>query len=287
MGYLKIPNLYKDQTILLFKEVYTLEKVHGTSSHIQFKDNKLSFYSGGAKYADFIQLFDSVELLKKLQIIGCDVVIYGEAYGGKMQRWSHTYGNTLKFVAFDVKINNLWLCVPDAEQFIKNIGLSFVPYVKISTSIEELNKQRDKDSELAKCCGISDSRKSEGIVIRPLVELIKNNGERVICKHKRDDFSETKTLRSTDLVKLKKLTKIQDITEEWVTENRLLNILSHFPFPHTLELLPSIIKTMIKDVIIEAKNEIEVCPELSKFIGSKTVKLYKIYLQRISNDKTH
>lgn len=29
MGYLKINNLYKEQTILLFKECYALEKIHG------------------------------------------------------------------------------------------------------------------------------------------------------------------------------------------------------------------------------------------------------------------
>lgn len=29
MGYLKILNLYRDQTILLFKEVFCLEKIHG------------------------------------------------------------------------------------------------------------------------------------------------------------------------------------------------------------------------------------------------------------------
>lgn len=30
MSYLHIPNLYKDQTILLLRECFALEKVHGT-----------------------------------------------------------------------------------------------------------------------------------------------------------------------------------------------------------------------------------------------------------------
>lgn len=29
MSYLHIPNLYKDQTILMFKEVFAMEKIHG------------------------------------------------------------------------------------------------------------------------------------------------------------------------------------------------------------------------------------------------------------------
>ena len=63
MGYLHIHNLYKDQTILLFKEVYALEKIHGTSSHITFTREtatlapeippKLTFFSGGESHQRF------------------------------------------------------------------------------------------------------------------------------------------------------------------------------------------------------------------------------------------
>ena len=34
MGYMHINNLYKDQTLMMFKEVFCLEKVHGSSSHL-------------------------------------------------------------------------------------------------------------------------------------------------------------------------------------------------------------------------------------------------------------
>lgn len=33
MGYLHIDNLYKNRDILLFRECWALEKVHGTSAH--------------------------------------------------------------------------------------------------------------------------------------------------------------------------------------------------------------------------------------------------------------
>ena len=36
MGYLHIENLYKNQTVLMFKELYALEKLHGTSAHIRW-----------------------------------------------------------------------------------------------------------------------------------------------------------------------------------------------------------------------------------------------------------
>ena len=37
MAYHHIDNLYRNQDVLLFKEVYALEKIHGTSAHVSFK----------------------------------------------------------------------------------------------------------------------------------------------------------------------------------------------------------------------------------------------------------
>ena len=71
MAYLKIPNLYKDQTILMFQECYAMEKIHGTSAHISYKplvehrktDKKhLTFFSGGVKYENFVKLFNEAKL---------------------------------------------------------------------------------------------------------------------------------------------------------------------------------------------------------------------------------
>ena len=43
MGYLHIENLYRPaaQTLLLFKRLYALEKVHGTSAHVAWRDGKV------------------------------------------------------------------------------------------------------------------------------------------------------------------------------------------------------------------------------------------------------
>ena len=40
MGYLHIDNLYKNQTVLAFRRCFALEKVHGTSAHIAWRDGK-------------------------------------------------------------------------------------------------------------------------------------------------------------------------------------------------------------------------------------------------------
>ena len=39
MGYMHIDNLYKNVTIMLFKEAYVLEKIHGTSAHITWSND--------------------------------------------------------------------------------------------------------------------------------------------------------------------------------------------------------------------------------------------------------
>ncbi len=49
MGYRKIPNLYKDADILLFKDCFASEKVHGTSAHVSWKDGKVNFFAGGGE----------------------------------------------------------------------------------------------------------------------------------------------------------------------------------------------------------------------------------------------
>ena len=59
MGYLHIDNLYKNQTIMIFRECYALEKVHGTSAHISFKEGQLHFSAGGEKHDNFVKLFDA------------------------------------------------------------------------------------------------------------------------------------------------------------------------------------------------------------------------------------
>jgi hypothetical protein len=67
MGYLHINNLYKDQTILIFKECYALEKIHGTSAHLSWncKEKKVKYFSGGESNERFVKVFDNRFLVSK------------------------------------------------------------------------------------------------------------------------------------------------------------------------------------------------------------------------------
>jgi len=282
MGYLHIDNLYRNIDILLFRYCYALEKIHGTSAGIRWDSTNVHLSSGGEDHIKFAKLFDVDSLKIKFQELFDDgVVIYGEAYGGKQQGMSATYGKELKFVVFDVKVNGVWVNVPNAEDITKKFGLEFVSYHKIRTTMKALDRERDLPSVQAKRNGIKESKLREGIVLRPLIELITNNGERVISKHKADNFIETKTKREVNPDKLAVLKEAGDIAEEWVTPMRLTHVLDKIGNPDDISATGSVIKAMLEDVIREAEGEIIESKEARTAIGRKTAMLFKNRISKI------
>lgn len=281
MGYLHIENLYKNTEILLFKECYALEKIHGTSAHLQWKDDKIIFFSGGEKHETFKKIFDEEFLINKFKELfeGINTTIFGEFYGGKCQGMSKTYGKEMKFIVFDVKVDKNWLDVPNAEDVAKKLNLEFVEYYKIKTDLKELDFYKNRPSQQARRNGIEEDKLREGIVLRPLIELTKNNGDRIIVKYKRDEFLETKTKREVNLKKLKILEDAKAIAEEWVTPMRLNHVLDKLKNPIEIEATGKVIKAMIEDVKREAKGEIKESRAALQAIGKKTAQLYK---QRVS-----
>ena len=304
MGYLHIENLYKNQDILLFKECYAMEKIHGTSAHISIKKKLTSvdelpyeviYFSGGEKQENFTKLFNEKELLRKFSFLYTgqlwpDVTIFGEAYGGKCQGMSGTYGNELKFIAFDVKIGDNWLDVPRAVDICTQLGIEFVHYEKVPTDVEVLDKLASANSVQAQRNGMGEKLR-EGIVLRPLIEVKKNNGSRIIAKHKNQAFAERVSqpkLVKQSQDKLEVLTKAEEIANEWVTLMRLKHVIDRMeaPSPHHIDGNPDvgiedtkeIIGAMIEDITREAKGEIIDNKVVRNLIGKKTATLFKQHL---------
>lgn len=308
MGYLHIDNLYKDQKILQFRECYALEKVHGTSAHIKFErlpgDGtgtfepvpdvcKLTFYSGGASHITFIGIFDHEALKTAFLALGAkELTVFGEAYGGKMQGMRDTYGDQLRFIAFDVlNHEERWSGVEGADFLCQKLGLEFVPYRKISTDLASLDAERDLPSRVAVRRGITEPRIAEGIVLRPPVEVFFNNGGRFISKHKRSEFSERTSKRDTtvDPEKAIVLSKAEAIAEEWVTPMRMEHVLDKLTGTHQREMVTQdtriVIDAMIEDVTREAKDEIVASREAIRAISTSAGKLFKkVQLQRLERN---
>lgn len=286
MGYMHISNLYKDNTIQMFRECYALEKVHGTSAHVGYRNTptepeNLIFFSGGEKRETFLKIFDEAKLLGLFRERGCtDITLYGEAYGGKMQRMSETYGVTPKFVVFDVRIGDKWCDVPVAERLALAMGLEFVAYEKVSTNQESLDAERDRPSRQAIRNGCGIDKKAEGVVLRPLKELTDNRGNRIMCKHKRADFSERASKADTVAPeKAKILADAQAIAEEWVTPMRLEHVVDHLKAELQRELtmadLSTLIQAMVEDVFREGAGEIVESKEARKAVGAKCAILFR------------
>jgi len=289
MGYQSIDNLYKNQTILQFKRVYVTEKIHGTSAHIAWKPEgeQVVFFSGGETHSKFVALFDEDKLrsLFKEHFPDVEVTIFGEAYGGKQQGMKATYGDTMKFIAFDVKVGETWLNVPNANDVAKKMELEFVDWEECDTEVETLNHYRDMPSRQAKRNGIEEDKIAEGIVIRPIDEYRDNRGNRVMAKHKRHDFSERKTPQDIDEKELAILKEAHAIAHEWVTPMRLAHVLDKLGNPSDVRQTGEVIKAMVEDVLREAEGEIEVSPKAKTAIGRETAKLYKLKVMRVSEPK--
>jgi len=276
-----IDNLYKNQDILMQKECYALEKIHGTSAHITYKEGVVHFFAGGGNYENFVALFDEEKLRERFKeiIIGDEAVtVYGESYGGKQQGMSAVYGKEGKFVAFEVKIGDSWLSVLKAERIVLGLDLEFVHYQKIPCKMSAIDGERDALSMQAQRNGMGEHPK-EGVVLRPLEEMTKNNGERIISKHKTEAYSETKTKRDVSPEKLRVIKEAKAIAEEWATPMRLQHIISSTEIGVRVENIGKIIPLMIEDVIRESQGEIVDSLAARKEIGRQTALMVKRVIQ--------
>jgi len=280
MGYMHIENLYRNQEILKFPVCYALEKIHGTSAHISWDGKKVGFYSGGAKRDEFVSLFDKDLLTGRFQDFKLpSMIIYGEAYGGKMQGMGDTYGDSLKFVVFDVKQLGTFVNLDYARNIAWLLRLEFVDYTRIPTTLEAIDAERDRPSTQAKRNGILEDRIREGVVLRPLTEQVDYRGNRVIAKHKRVEFSERQhSPKVVDPAKWEVQVKATEIADEWVTEMRLKHVLDKLRQPHTIELMRQVISAMNEDVAREGAGEYVSSKEVISAISTRTAKLYKRYL---------
>lgn len=289
MSYLHIDNLYKAQEILAFKTCFAMEKIHGTSAHVSWTDGSVRLSSGGESASRFALLFDVEALTAKFaeRFLPTDkVTVYGEAYGGKQQRMSKTYGAELKFVAFEVKVGDAWLSVPQAFEFVSFLGLEFVDFAEIPTTIEAIDAERDKPSTQAVRNGIEESKIREGIVLRPPFECVLNNGKRVIAKHKREEFAERGSPKLADLDPAKRelMDNAQAIAVEWVTPMRLMHVIDRLISEREnkeaeIKDTGKIIELMIEDVTREAEGEIVNSQPVRKAIGAHAAKMFKQHLQ--------
>jgi hypothetical protein len=117
-------------------------------------------------------------------------------------------------------------------------------------------------------------------VLRPLIELRKNNGKRIIAKHKGKAFAErvhTPKVQETDPDKLQVLVDAAEVADEWVTSMRLVHVLDKLEWSDMGD-TRKVIDAMVEDVRIEGKGEIEWSRLVDKAIANKAAKMFKQHL---------
>lgn len=282
MSYMHIKDLYRAKGILEFRHVWASEKIHGTSAHIFWtRDQTLQISSGGTtpdEQSEFMRNINTVELRQRFSRMGADVRVYGEAYGGSLMDMAATYGPQVRFVAFEVQQKGIWLSMPDAAAVVKELGLEFVAHELISTDLASLDAFLYADSVQAVRNGMGAGHKREGIVLHPPFEASFGDGERIVAKYKRPEFSETETVRPLDSEKLGVLEDAEAIAREWATSMRLAHVLDGLEKPYNISMTRKVIAAMTEDIMRESAGQIVDSKEARSAIARRTSELFKARL---------
>jgi len=167
------------------------EKVDGTNIRVHWDGNEVSFYGRTDKanipFPLLTALFDMFPA-EKFADFDSPITLYGEGYGNKIQEpvGSAYIPDGVGFILFDVSINDWWLQRLDALAIAQKFGILKTPTIGWGTLFDAIYMAKAGFNSLISPSG--STLRSEGIVLRPQVELKDRAGRRIICKIKTKDF---------------------------------------------------------------------------------------------------
>ena len=199
--------------------------------------------------ARIIQAFNYIkEGILEETPIDC-VQFYGELFGGyyphpNVPRDS-TYSAVQKgvyyaphqeFYGFDIAIVYAdkvrdWLDPESVSLVYKENDIFYAKSLFRGTLEECLNFPNAFQSHIPQWLGLPDidDNMCEGVVIKPMIPQFFPNGERIILKNKNEKFAEKKGSKKHKEIKdvPEEVQRISSIVFEYITDNRLNNIISH------------------------------------------------------------
>jgi Rnl2 family RNA ligase len=261
---------------------YAMEKIHGsngvwairlTSDHkyeIKFGSRNM-FLDENRTFHNYDKIL--LQIREKLIFIfqqcmksADDVVrVYGEIFGGlyehpdvekvsgatRVQKGVE-YCPDNRFIAFDIMVN---------DRYVKDAELLHCEPLHVGTLQECLSMNQEFETTIPATLGLplKENNKAEGLVIKPENGTYLGNGKRAIIKKKSSAFSEVSKSKAkkNPILALSDpaLKEVADRLGEYITENRLRNVLSHLG-----ELEPSdfgkVLKTFNADVLEEFESEV-------------------------------
>lgn len=175
---------------LQFNEWEWTEKVDGTNVRIGWNGQAIAIGGRTAEAQMPIFLMDRLRALFNPETCGhvfgaeSNVMLVGEGYGAKIQKVGGLYKpDGVDFILFDVLVGDMWLERHNVDDVAAKLGIASVPIVGRGTLLDAI--------ELAKTprmAGIGEAP-SEGLVMRPRVEMRTRRGNRIIAKIKHRDFA--------------------------------------------------------------------------------------------------
>ncbi|MFW9608304.1 MAG: hypothetical protein ACMV14_07695, partial [Prevotella sp.] len=106
-----------------------------------------------------------------------------------------------------------------------------------------------------------DNNICEGVVIRPITPMYLRNGDRVLIKNKNERFAEKKSIRKRNkmlevpIEQSPELISLIDEISQFVTENRLANVVSHIGEVHVPKDFGKIMGLFAKDALEDFMKE--------------------------------
>jgi len=266
-----IENSYRVKYLELLKQ-YTLddgtfvvsEKIHGANFSIWYDGTDLkcakrsAFLKEDDNFSNFQEVRDrlrpNIQNLHTFLRVSqqniedpLEVAVYGELFGGsyphkdvsvdpgakKIQKGIH-YCPHNDFYAFDIRVNGVYLSVPEANDLFNRFGFLHAETLfegSLKNCLEYKNEFQTTVPGKFQLPQIDDNF-CEGVVIRPVEPRFFPNGSRVILKNKNAKWEEkSKASDRKPKIEVQLTDEEQRLYHEFhslVTENRLVNVLSKF-----------------------------------------------------------
>ena len=202
------PGAFRQSEFALLKTWHVTEKIDGTNVRVLLQsipssDSELPSsavsYRGRTDAAQMpVVLFEALQqILPAPQVAAAfdpdtNAVLFGEAYGPKIQKGGGLYRSNPGFRLFDVVVfggdgRAWWLTWENITSVAEKLGIRTVPVLTSATSLEDACVLVSGPSQTAKEDG-GPGRDREGVVARAEPPLFTRSGRRLMWKLKTKDF---------------------------------------------------------------------------------------------------
>lgn len=174
------------------------EKIDGTNVRVMWDGSEITFDGKtdnasmpGGLVQHLQSKFGTHEMLQAFQerFGESRVTIYGEGFGGKIQKGGSTYGPEMRFSAFDVRIGEWWLLQENFRGLMEGLEIPVAPSVYTAEGYWTAPLTAWIEMAQSGIESFYGPFTAEGLICKPTVELQTRNGERIVVKIKTRDFA--------------------------------------------------------------------------------------------------